>query len=540
MIVLEAMALGRPVLATAVGGMPDVVTPEVGVLVDEGTPVAIGDALVALASSPTGGARWVSRRVRATRRRTPSAGWPTTMLPSCASSCETRRLPTAEPTRSPVVRVLVLTNMYPRADRPTFGIFVRSRSRISTPRLHRRPACRPGRHVEAQLRACRGRGAAHRARREYDVLHAPSTASRGGRGRPARGPVVVTFHGSDCNGDAPWQTAVSWCVARVSLPIFVSPLLAEGLGLPRAPVIPAAVDAERFAPIRRRRHEPGSVCPAPGPSPSRDPPDAKRADLFDEALAHARRSGRASRGSAGEPLARRRRADDERRRRGPHDLELRGVAGRRQGGPRVRHPCGLRPVADVPSLIEGLPAAASPPVRASWASGCSRRSTPGARTRSVSGCCRLPGGRWRGGGGGSRGGAEAIGWRVETGGGGEAGGEQRRTTREGAAGHPGGGRGGRDGRGREGGGEAEAEASPRRRGSRGRGEGREKGGRRGGKRGGVRVGGGGEEGGEGRCWGGGRGWGSGTGGGGGRGTGGGARGEVPDEIARRAPRRTSR
>ena len=52
MIVLEAMALGRPVLATAVGGLPDVVTPELGVLVDEGTPVAIGDALVSLASSP--------------------------------------------------------------------------------------------------------------------------------------------------------------------------------------------------------------------------------------------------------------------------------------------------------------------------------------------------------------------------------------------------------------------------------------------------------------------------------------------------------
>jgi glycosyltransferase involved in cell wall biosynthesis len=52
MIVLEAMALARPVVSTAVGGIPDVVTPDLGLLVDDGTPAAIGDALVSLATDP--------------------------------------------------------------------------------------------------------------------------------------------------------------------------------------------------------------------------------------------------------------------------------------------------------------------------------------------------------------------------------------------------------------------------------------------------------------------------------------------------------
>ncbi len=50
-VVLETMAVGRPVLATAVGGIPEAVTPETGVLVD-GDATGLSDALVRLAGDP--------------------------------------------------------------------------------------------------------------------------------------------------------------------------------------------------------------------------------------------------------------------------------------------------------------------------------------------------------------------------------------------------------------------------------------------------------------------------------------------------------
>jgi teichuronic acid biosynthesis glycosyltransferase TuaC len=45
-VVLEALACGRPIVATNVGGIPDVVTEELGALVPPHDPQALGDALV--------------------------------------------------------------------------------------------------------------------------------------------------------------------------------------------------------------------------------------------------------------------------------------------------------------------------------------------------------------------------------------------------------------------------------------------------------------------------------------------------------------
>jgi glycosyltransferase involved in cell wall biosynthesis len=49
-IVLEAMAAGRPVVATTVGGTPELVRPETGLLVPPGDPAALSAALAALAA----------------------------------------------------------------------------------------------------------------------------------------------------------------------------------------------------------------------------------------------------------------------------------------------------------------------------------------------------------------------------------------------------------------------------------------------------------------------------------------------------------
>ncbi|HWS85441.1 MAG TPA: glycosyltransferase family 4 protein [Pyrinomonadaceae bacterium] len=49
---IEAMAHARPVVATAVGGVPDFVTEDVGILIPPGDPAALGAAITRLASDP--------------------------------------------------------------------------------------------------------------------------------------------------------------------------------------------------------------------------------------------------------------------------------------------------------------------------------------------------------------------------------------------------------------------------------------------------------------------------------------------------------
>ncbi|MCE5203451.1 MAG: glycosyltransferase family 4 protein [Actinomycetia bacterium] len=52
LVALEAMACGRPVVATAVGGLPEVVPPKAGALVPPRDPAALADAIAALLGDP--------------------------------------------------------------------------------------------------------------------------------------------------------------------------------------------------------------------------------------------------------------------------------------------------------------------------------------------------------------------------------------------------------------------------------------------------------------------------------------------------------
>ena len=67
---LEAMAMERTVVATSVGGPPEFVTPEAGVLVDPQDPAALPHALELAASKPTPNPRG-ARGGREARREAP-------------------------------------------------------------------------------------------------------------------------------------------------------------------------------------------------------------------------------------------------------------------------------------------------------------------------------------------------------------------------------------------------------------------------------------------------------------------------------------
>jgi len=57
-VLLEALALARPVVATAVGGIPEVITHgETGLLVPPRNPAALADAILKLLNHPTEAAR---------------------------------------------------------------------------------------------------------------------------------------------------------------------------------------------------------------------------------------------------------------------------------------------------------------------------------------------------------------------------------------------------------------------------------------------------------------------------------------------------
>ena len=141
---------------------------------------------------------------------------------------------------------LCITNMYPTEADPSAGSFVRDlvedvrALEVEVEVLAFDGRKRKRAYAEASLdlrRALRGG--------RFDLIH----AHYGLTGALAVGqrsiPAVVTFHGSD-TGYVRWQSWVSWFVARLSTPIFVSRDGARRLGCLNAAIIPAGVDVDAF------------------------------------------------------------------------------------------------------------------------------------------------------------------------------------------------------------------------------------------------------------------------------------------------------
>jgi teichuronic acid biosynthesis glycosyltransferase TuaC len=262
------------------------------------------------------------------------------------------------------VKVLVCTAMWPSPERPAFGSFVREqfedleRAGIDVELLYIRGG---------ENRFNYGRGAielrSRVRRRSYDLVHAHYGLVGAVALAQQRVPAITTFHGSE-TGYVPWQTKVSWVVARLTEPIFVSADAAVRLGLPEARVIPVGVDLEVFRPRDRAEvraelgwNQDARYVLLPGPRGNR----RKGAPLFDAVVAGLREAGADVRAVSLDNLPRRQAA-----------LVMAGadvmlMTSEFEGAPMAVKealacltPVVSVPVGDVPHVLDGLPLCATP------------------------------------------------------------------------------------------------------------------------------------------------------------------------------------
>jgi teichuronic acid biosynthesis glycosyltransferase TuaC len=190
------------------------------------------------------------------------------------------------------MKVLVLTNMYPSADKPSFGIFVAEqvedlrRAGVDVDVLSF-----DGTQDRREYLRARGTLAKRVASGSHDLIHAHYGLSGALAITVHRTPVVTTFHGGDYTGLDRWHVIVSWVVARLTTPVVVSSEGRRRLRRPNAEVIPAGVDIERFVPIDRAEARRALGWDVTSPYALLLGSRAlynKRADLFDAAVARAR------------------------------------------------------------------------------------------------------------------------------------------------------------------------------------------------------------------------------------------------------------
>lgn len=184
------------------------------------------------------------------------------------------------------LKVLVVTNMYPTTEVPWAGVFVAEQVEdlralgldIDVFSFDGRVDWKEYPRAARSLRRVAGGNGWDLVHAHYGLTGAVALTQR-------HTPVVTTFWGSDTF--VPWQRAVSYVVARLTVPLFVSELGRARLHRRAAAVVPSAVDTKRFRPRPRaeaRRKlgwdENGLYVLLPGPRGSA----MKNAALFDAAL----------------------------------------------------------------------------------------------------------------------------------------------------------------------------------------------------------------------------------------------------------------
>lgn len=148
------------------------------------------------------------------------------------------------------MRVLVVTNMYPTADKPAFGTFVRDQvASLGALGVDVDVFFMDGK--ASRLNYLRGFGRLRRHLREhapYDLIHAHYVFSGLVALSQRRLPVVLTHHGIEVV--LGWQGYLCrWVTPRVDAVIVTSGVVKRALGDENAIVIPCGVDMARFAPI---------------------------------------------------------------------------------------------------------------------------------------------------------------------------------------------------------------------------------------------------------------------------------------------------
>jgi len=149
------------------------------------------------------------------------------------------------------MRVLVATNMYPTAREPWFGSFVAEQvDALREAGVDLDVLSFDGRRSRAAYAGATRDIRARVKASSYDLVHAHYGLTGAAALAQWRAPVVTTFWGSDL-GYIRWQRAISFAVARMATPVFVTRRGAAQLGLPTAAVVPPSVDTSRFAPRER-------------------------------------------------------------------------------------------------------------------------------------------------------------------------------------------------------------------------------------------------------------------------------------------------